>query len=116
MNRYDPSQWYGMTETGLELHRRERIEHGMSFYDWINAESFIAQVIVDTCQRFLDSGTGHPTRLTEQEWDEVLTTMRDGFQAYIDENVGVGGADEQWQEKYQAGMKLFAEYHPYLWA
>lgn len=113
MTRYDPSTWDTLTDEEKEEHGGQRIATGMSFYDWINADQFIAQVVVDTCQRFLDDGHGHPADMTEYEWNEVLTQMRDGFQIYLD--INMDGDDTLDYTKYEEAMQLFAKWHPSLW-
>jgi hypothetical protein len=105
----------------IERHERERVESGVSFFDWINFNEYLSHIIVEGMNRFIEKTNTHPATLTPEEWTEVLTTIRDGFQAHLDFERNIeykGGYVEHYKvmkEKRDAAFTLMVHYYDSIW-
>ena len=119
MFKHSPEKWPDMKPHEIAKHREQRANEGMSWYDWINFDQFLAQIIVNACDRFLVDGHGFPASLNNMsEWKAILREMRDGFQAHLEiSDFNFKGREEHdaLQAKYKRAMELFAIYHPNMW-
>lgn len=114
MNRY-PEWLYRenqkYTKADIESHERQRVETGVSFYDWINFNTYVSHIMVEGIDRFLNNGCGHPGLLTEEEWDAILMEMRYGFDLMRKEKEDVEG----YAEATKRSLELLSEWFYDLW-
>jgi hypothetical protein len=115
-SKADPVKWAKNTLR----HKRERARNGFSFYDWVNFDEYLAWVIVGGLKMFRHHGSGHPSQLTLEQWNDILDEMIEGFEAYlficsIDAvNEGEEGLNKK-KETSDRALQLFVEYFPDLW-
>lgn len=81
--------WWLRDHGPSEQHRKARCfwqrgKQGFSYRDVWNLDTYLARVIRDSIGHLQDASHGHPDNLTAEEWDEVLTEIRDGMQAHLD--------------------------------
>lgn len=83
----DPSAYiYDDGRFNISKHEDERINFGVSEYDWYNFNSYLAFVIANAAQMFLDMRHGHPEDITDEEWAVELTKLRDAFAAVAEDS------------------------------
>lgn len=63
----------------LVKHWYQRANRGYSVYDMWNADAYLADVIAGSAYWIFVHGHSHPSNLSEDEWNDVLLTIRDGF-------------------------------------
>lgn len=85
---------------------------------WDDSETWsldasLAKLILPRLRRFQEVTAGHPSDVTEAEWNETLNKMIDAF-AFIGTDEYYDRSDEQ-DALVQAGLKLFAENYTRLW-
>ena len=70
--------------------------------------------MVTRLKRFKEITNGYPGGLSEEEWDEILDKMIYAFhlKAECDSDFDWKEGDK---EKFNEGMKLFAEWFVHLW-
>jgi hypothetical protein len=73
----------------------QRGKQGFSYRDVWNLDTYLARVIRDSIGQLQDASHGHPASLTADEWDEVLTDIRDGMQAHLDIEQDPGQFDKR---------------------
>lgn len=103
-------------EKALKRHTEERAKHGFSFYDWINANDYIAGVIAEMAKKFDESGSGYPATMTEQEWSAILKRIYAPLECYI-RRTGCETLEEEadlYNDVTEA-LKLFAEHFASFW-
>lgn len=100
----------------LRRHKAQRAEQGMSWYDWINAENYIAGIIAMAARKFAFEGVGYPGYMTEEEWPEVLKTIYEPLEAYCNMD-GCESSERQREltENAQEAIRAFADYMPHFW-
>lgn len=96
----------------VSRHYAERIQNGMSFYDWINADKFLLGVIALAARKFAEDGNGFPGDMTEQEWKDTLKTIYEPLEAYCDDSVP---CDERQLEEVADALRAFADYFRFFW-
>lgn len=132
-NENDPTGWIYKMDSHVNIenqqkHKDDRVKDGFSFYDWTSFHSYLTFVILGGLRKFRTDGCGHPGDLTEQEWDDILAQMIEGFEAereldtmesWIPRWAGGTQTHDEWakplQEKFDNGMRLFAQYYQHLW-
>jgi hypothetical protein len=95
----------------------QRAKRGYSTCDWWSFDTYICGVIASACRDFRDHGIGHPSDVTEEEWDDTLTRIAEPLQAYSDGKFEVFTAEEM-AAQYEAAreaMHLFAENLGSMW-
>src|SRR5258707_987108 len=65
----------------LVKHWYQRARRGYSVFDMWNADAYLADVIAGSAEWFFHHASGHPSNLSEDEWSDVLLSIRDGFAA-----------------------------------
>lgn len=86
---------------------------------WDDSETWsldfkIAQWIYPRIKRFKELNNGHPSRLTEEEWDCIIQQMIDGFEIMADEQRYFWYSDED-GKKIKKAMELWYKWHEQLW-
>ena len=84
-----------------------------------NLETHLADLINKITLDMADNGHGHPDKLTEKKWKEILQQISFGFGSYMEMRSGCYTfKDKEYkrlEKEYKKGMELFAKYFPYLW-
>lgn len=86
---------------------------------WDDSETWsldfkFAQWIYPRIKRFKELNIGHPSGLTEEEWDCIIQQMIDGFEIMSDEQRYFWYSDED-GKKIKKAMKLWYKHHEQLW-
>ncbi len=63
----------------IKTHIVGRVVNGYSWYDWVNFDTYLSEVIVAGLTDFKNNGIGYPGELTPEEWDRRLGIMIEGF-------------------------------------
>lgn len=63
----------------LGKHWYQRARRGYSVFDMWNAEIYLADVIAGSAEWFFYHGNSVPNNLSEDDWNDVLLAIRDGF-------------------------------------
>lgn len=91
----------------------QRAVRGHDDRDLWNLNHAVAKLIVAGTSGMLEWGHGYPGELDSiEEWNEILTKIRDGFQAYLDDD-WLEHPDNR--EAFNEGMALFARWFEGLW-
>lgn len=90
----------------------QRARRGHSDEQLWTLNSAVAELVIAGCNGMLEWGHGHPGELTPEEWDQTLTKIRDGFQAFLDDNLHRDAVE---MEKFKEGMELFSHWFAGLW-
>ena len=81
-----------------------------------NLDVTIAQFIAPRLKAFRETEKGHPSDLTQEEWDEQLADMQFAFDLVSsDDYFRSVGWDDTKRARYQRGMDLFRERFEQLW-
>lgn len=99
-------------------HIKQRIEQGYCDKDVCNLDAYFLQVFIPALKQLKASQHGHPARMTEQQWTDILNKMISHFEAidlYYDRLPmnKQGMATNEYH--IQAGFRLFADYFTDLW-
>lgn len=82
-------------------------------------ESYLADIINKVTLHIAEHGSGHPDKLTEKKWKEILYQISFGFGSYIEMRSGVYSfRDKEYkrlEKEFKKGMELFCKYFPNLW-
>jgi len=97
----------------------QKITRGFSDRDTWSLDHTIANYILPRLKRFKEVNNGHPTHLSEDEWDSILDEMIYAMEYtatqwtddWDDTNFNV---QENW-DRYLQGMKYFGKYFHHLW-
>lgn len=81
---------------------------------------YLCRIMPDIINELIEHQIGNPIGLTEEEWDEILIKIRDGFIAGYDimeVNYDYKSPDgyKKLSKKVDEGLKLFTEYFFSLW-
>lgn len=91
----------------------QRVVRGHSDEELWNLNHSVAKLVVAGTSGMLEWGHGYPGELDSvEEWNEILTKIRDGFQVYLDDDWLLDPAKAA---KFQEGMDLFAKWFGGLW-
>lgn len=92
----------------------QRLTRGWDDSDTWSLDQPLAKLIAPRLRRFREIYNGHPTDLTEAEWNARLDKMIAAFEWYA--------SDDRWGpnefenlEKHQEGIDLFAKHYMQLW-
>jgi len=85
---------------------------GWSDRDLMSFDGHLAKVILPRLKRFKEVTIGHPSDLTEEQWDNILDKMISSFEFHSKEDRFIVRAD--WKD-YNEGLELFAKYYTSLW-
>lgn len=127
----DPSAWVYKSE-GTDgkpyekgKHEVERYTQGFSTYDWWGFDSYLSFVIIGGLKKFIADGNGYPGTLeSKDEWDAILETMIEGFEAsetLKDLSILDYGTEEYEHHQRQLGavrdegFALFTKWYSHLW-
>lgn len=90
-----PTHWvYKRSPEDIERHERERVAFGMSYYDWINFDTFMAMLIVRWADLTLEKCHTYPSGMTYEGYLEDVKTMREGFLIHAN--------DDYWPDDFMA--------------
>lgn len=80
---------------------------------------YLAKIINQVTFKLVNEGSGHPTKLTEKKWKNILNQISFGFGSYLE--IQSGFYDEKDPEykrlerEFQKGLELFCKYYNNLW-
>lgn len=97
----------------IVFHPYERARYGYSWWDWINFNSYLADVIQDGTLRFITEGHGYPSDLTPEEWNNVLFRISEGFHLYGNKDGWLMNDDEK--ARVEDALDHFRERFYSLW-
>lgn len=130
--------WHGWLYSLFGYSPKQRVKIKIDTQDTWSMDCTLAHIILPMLVQLKETQHGHPNRLTEQEWDDILDEMiwafdqkcRDNWQDdfygdYIEDpkNGSMAGSFE-WidhdgmkahQERMTNGFKLFGKYYENLW-
>lgn len=99
-----------------EEYHKQRMDNGFDDSETYSLDYTIARFIYPRLKRFKEVNNGVPGGLSEQEWDDILDTMLDGFRlAATDDNTGTGEEEKERTAIIQKSLDLFAKYFFHLW-
>ena len=93
----------------------QRARRGYSTEDCWSLDHHLARVTVAGVARLREWAHGYPQEVGSIEaWDAILAQIQDGFQAFLDTDGwwNTGGDEEQ---RFKAGMALYAKWFGALW-
>lgn len=102
---------------------RQRALHEFSDDQFWSLDCTIATLIVEGTKRFRESGNGYPAFFSKEfgykgdgwaEWENILSRIQEGFQAYLDEGGLFHDKPEQ-EAKFKDAMTLYGEWFGALW-
>jgi hypothetical protein len=95
----------------------QRGRRGWAECDSWSADEYLDRVFIGILNNLIECNCGHPTRLAEQEWLDILAQMRDGFIAAQEFRYSVKREEQRNLDlaRFEAGMKLVTEYWFDLW-
>ena len=102
----------------------QRGSRGWADCDVWSIDCYISEIMPDMIDRLQSNGHGYPMELTQEEWDKILVTMKEGFLAskrmqnleYEHEP-----GDTVWpqydedKKKFDEALELFCKYYFDLW-
>lgn len=80
----------------VTMHVWQRFRCGYSDADMWNADGFLADLIAATAYWHFVHNRGHPVRMTNEEWLDILLAIRDGFTNDLDD-IDWTPSDEAWE-------------------
>ena len=101
-------------------HLKQLKDNGFSDSETWGLDSVIAEFILPRLKRFKEVTNGFPSTLTEAKWDAILDDMIFAFEwDLLDDNDEYEKMSEKekkagW-DRYNKGIRLFAEYFRELW-
>lgn len=96
----------------------QRVTRGYDDLALWNLNSFVSKVVADVTARMQGNGYGYPADLTEDEWNDILGKIAEGFRAATDlYEVNYSNRDEaaKLEETFRIGMDLFSARFHSLW-
>lgn len=96
----------------------QRVTRGYSDLDSWNLNSFVAGVVAGVVKQMRENGFGYPADLTEDEWQDILLKIEDGFRAATDlYEMNYDGRKEAdaLEATFREGMDLFSKWFHSLW-
>lgn len=91
-------------------HRWQRARRGFSVYDTFSFDEYLSFVIAEGVKEIKARGIGAPSDLTENEWNDILSRISNGFMTYYTD-----GFTEYNSEGFIEAKKLFVKYFHSLW-
>jgi hypothetical protein len=102
----------------------QRVFRGFDDRAFWGLDSYLTEIILPVLKFLRKDGNGYPSKLTDEEWKDVLDKMIIGFQELHDE----GYMEGEWetytwdknrliahQKKVNEGLKLFSRHFQNLW-
>lgn len=86
-----------------------KLRYGVSCCERSNANYYLAQHIYKVLIEYKRHNIGHPSHMTEKEWNEILNKMIFSFGFYPNE-------EPEFSKLEQEGIFLFAKYFNHLWS
>lgn len=102
----------------FEDFKKQRLERGFDSSELWSLDCTIAEFIAPRLKAFkevsADNGD-HPGRLTQKEWQDILSQMIEGFEIYPDHFNWPNDKQEENWKKVDKAMSLFHKYFFHLW-
>lgn len=95
-------------------HVWQRLTRGWPDSDLWSLDHALAKIILPRLKLFQQCRGGHPSDMTDQEWDDILTEMVFGIEWYASGDCW-NSFDREKAERAQKGMELFGKYYGHLW-
>jgi len=96
----------------------KRTYHNFKNEELWSLDTTIAKFVLPRLKRFKKATRGHPSDLTEKQWDDILDKMIFSFDFIVDHKkmyaIGNIGNDKVWK-KVDTGLALFAKWFNSLW-
>jgi hypothetical protein len=102
------------TEARQRRHFWQRITRGWPDSDLWSLDHSLAKLILPRLKRFKDCRGGHPSDMTDQEWDDILGEMIFGIEWYASGDCWESH-DQQKAIRAHKGLELFGKYYGHLW-
>lgn len=91
----------------------QRIKNGFDDEEIYSLDHSLAKLILPRLKRFKKVKKGHPSTLSEEEWDKILDEMIYCFGRIADDNYFDLELEEE--KRLQNGLETFAKYYMNLW-
>lgn len=96
-----------------------RGKKGYADIDMWNFDEYIARLIKENCFILAEEHHGYPNSLTDDKWKQILLDISFGFGSYLEMRSGIYETKDaefkRLKKEYKNGLKLFSEYHQYIW-
>lgn len=110
---YAIPRWFRNAKWGM-VKAWQRIFRGYDETWWWNLHYKITETVLANLRILRKSHHGYPGSLTDKEWEDILDTMIEGFEAARRiEDTFI--PDKKDQKIFEEGMALFVKYYFNLW-
>lgn len=92
----------------------QRLTRGWDDGDTFSLDAPLAKLIAPRLRRFSELRGGHPSDMTDEEWQAIIDKMVAAFEWYASED-RYGPNEFENIKKHQEGINLFAEHYCGLW-
>jgi hypothetical protein len=92
----------------------QRLTRGWSDEDTFSMDGPLAKLIAPRLKRFAELRRGHPSGMSEKEWEDIINKMVAAFEWYASDD-RYGPDEFKNIEKHQEGIDLFAQFYCGLW-
>jgi len=93
----------------------KRTYHNFKNEELWSLDITIAKFILPRLKRFKKATRGHPSDLTEKQWDSILDKMIFSFDFIANERKMFGEDNDNNWKKVDGGLTLFAKWFNGLW-
>ena len=90
----------------------QRLTRGFDDSELWSLDVTIAEFILPRLRVFRDYHNGYPHELDSNQWDSTIATMVEAFEHVVSDDYY---SLENYKEKVEPGLKLFAKYFCNLW-
>lgn len=116
-----PVGYYGLiNELQHDDHRlgkllEQRATKGFDDTETWSLYSTIARFVLPRLERFMEIGIAYPMGMSEEEWDNKLVIMINGFRLVVNQDDMDDEYSEEQQQTIKDGMELFSKHFFDLW-
>lgn len=99
----------------VTYHQRGR--RGWAVSDTWNLDSYLTQVISGSVDYLRQHTQGHPSGMTKDEWDTILSKIATGITAWesIDDLDFRTDAYAEYRAQFEEAIRLLGKFYPHLW-
>lgn len=98
-----------------KLKIKQRSKRGFADEDTWSFDTYLASVIAGGVRVLQERSFGYPAGLTEEEWQNILDTIANGFEYYVEHKFEFDDAFDEPDNQFEVAFKLFHDYFGHLW-